>query len=125
MTEHSPTVFLVDDDEAVRDSLGLLMKSVALHSRSYASADDFLADFDPDSPGCLVLDIRMPGMSGITLLERLKGIDRDCPVVMLTAVTAVSNVVAAMRRSKSPIMRPAVRRLPAFASGSSLSVPNS
>ena len=76
MTEHKPTVFLVDDDEAVRDSLGLLMKSVALTSRSYASAGDFLAEYDPDCPGCLILDISMPGMSGMEfrdneLLDRI------------------------------------------------------
>ena len=54
MSDYSPTVFLVDDDEAVRDSLGLLMKSVALNSRSFASASEFLAEYDPDSPGCLI-----------------------------------------------------------------------
>ena len=84
MTEHSPTVFLVDDDEAVRDSLGMLMKSVALTSRAFASAGEFLAEYDPDCPGCLVLDIRMPGMSGMELQQKLIEMRAILPIIFIT-----------------------------------------
>ena len=79
-----PTVFLVDDDQAVRDALGLLMETAQLRSESYDSAETFLDTSDPDRPGCLVLDIRMSGMSGIKLQKELitKGI--ILPVIFLT-----------------------------------------
>ena len=65
------TVFIVDDDDAVRDSLGLLMKSVGLKARVFDSAESFLENYKPADTGCLVLDIRMPGMSGIELQREL------------------------------------------------------
>jgi FixJ family two-component response regulator len=98
MTEHSPTVFLVDDDEAVRDSLGLLMKSVALTSRSFASADEFLAEYDPESPGCLVLDIRMPGMSGMELQQKLIEMRAILPIIFITGHGDIPMAVEAMQR---------------------------
>ena len=98
MTEHEPTVFLVDDDEAVRDSLGLLMKSVALTSRSYASANDFLAEYDPDCPGCLILDIRMPGMSGMELQQKLIDIRAILPIIFITGHGDIPMAVEAMQR---------------------------
>ena len=63
------TVYIVDDDHAVRDSLSFLMKSVGLHCSTHASADSFLQSFDPEQSGCIVLDIRMPGTSGLDLQE--------------------------------------------------------
>ena len=98
MTQHDPTVFLVDDDEAVRDSLGLLMKSVALASQSFASADEFLADFDPDRPGCLVLDIRMPGMSGMELQQKLLDMQAILPIIFITGHGDIPMAVEAMQR---------------------------
>ena len=98
MTEHEPTVFLVDDDEAVRDSLGLLMKSVALASRSYASANDFLAEYDPDCPGCLILDIRMPGMSGMELQQKLIDMRAILPIIFITGHGDIPMAVEAMQR---------------------------
>jgi RNA polymerase sigma factor (sigma-70 family) len=98
MTEHKPTVFLVDDDEAVRDSLGLLMKSVALTSRSYASANDFLAEYDPDCPGCLILDIRMPGMSGMELQQKLIDMRAILPIIFITGHGDIPMAVEAMQR---------------------------
>jgi len=98
MTEHKPTVFLVDDDEAVRDSLGLLMKSVALTSRSYAAANDFLAEYDPDCPGCLVLDIRMPGMSGMELQQKLIDMRAILPIIFITGHGDIPMAVEAMQR---------------------------
>jgi two-component system, LuxR family, response regulator FixJ len=98
MTEYSPTVFLVDDDEAVRDSLGLLMKSVALTSQSFASASDFLAEYDPDCPGCLVLDIRMPGMSGMELQQKLIEMQAILPIIFITGHGDIPMAVEAMQR---------------------------
>ena len=66
-----PTVHVVDDDDAVRSSLRLLLKSVGLPTVTYESARDFLAGYDADQPGCLVLDVRMPGMSGPELQEQV------------------------------------------------------
>jgi FixJ family two-component response regulator len=98
MTDYSPTVFLVDDDEAVRDSLGLLMKSVALTSRSFASAGEFLAAYDPDCPGCLVLDIRMPGMSGMELQQKLIEMRAILPIIFITGHGDIPMAVEAMQR---------------------------
>ncbi len=98
MTEYNPIVFLVDDDEAVRDSLALLMKSVALTSRSFSSADEFLAEYDPESPGCLVLDIRMPGMSGMELQQKLIEMRAILPIIFITGHGDIPMAVEAMQR---------------------------
>ncbi len=98
MTEYSPTVFLVDDDEAVRDALALLMKSVALTSRSFASADEFLAEYDPDCPGCLVLDIRMPGMSGMELQQKLIEMRAILPIIFISGHGDIPMAVEALQR---------------------------
>ena len=68
-TDHRPTVFIVDDDAPVRDSLSMLMKSVGLEAETFASAMEFLEHYDADRPGCLVLDVRMGAMSGLALQE--------------------------------------------------------
>ena len=66
-----PTVFIVDDDEAIRDSLRWMLKSRGVASQSWESAESFLAAYDEAMHGCLVLDIRMDGMSGLDLFDRL------------------------------------------------------
>jgi len=98
MTEHTPTVFIVDDDEAVRDSLALLMKSVALASQSYASADEFLSSYDSECPGCLVLDIRMPGMTGMELQQKLIEMRAILPIIFITGHGDIPMAVEAMQR---------------------------
>lgn len=97
MTKTEPTVFIVDDDEAIRDSLQMLMSSVGLESACYASAQEFLTDYDPDQPGCLVLDVRMPGMSGLDLQERLVAMQSILPIIFITGHGEVPMAVHAMR----------------------------
>jgi FixJ family two-component response regulator len=80
---HSPLVYLVDDDDAVRDGLALLLRSVGLRSEGHGDPQAFLDSLSPQSIGCVVLDIRMPGIGGLDALARLAEVS-DLPVVMLT-----------------------------------------
>jgi len=79
-----PTVFVVDDDQAVRASIALLLKSHDLATQAYASAEAFLQDYQGDHPGCLVLDIRMPDMSGLELQQRLAEKKIRIPIIFIT-----------------------------------------
>lgn len=97
MKEKITTVFVVDDDEAVRTSLKLLLRSVGLPVETSASAQEFLDRFDAERPGCLVLDIRMPGMSGLELQERLNAMHAMIPVVFITGHGDVPMAVEAMQ----------------------------
>jgi FixJ family two-component response regulator len=97
MKEKPPTVFVVDDDDAVRTSLRLLLKSVGLPVETYASAQEFLDGYDGDRAGCLVLDIRMPGMSGLELQQRLTDMHAILPVVFITGHGDVPMAVEAMQ----------------------------
>lgn len=80
----SPTIQLIDDDEAVRDSLALLIGTVGLRVMTWANPLDFLAHFDREGIGAIVLDVRMPGISGLTVLDTLVAQGVDQPVIMLT-----------------------------------------
>ncbi|MDJ0860956.1 MAG: response regulator [Gammaproteobacteria bacterium] len=91
------TVFVVDDDDAVRRAVDLLLESVGLHSSTYASAEAFLADYDPASPGCLVLDVRMPGTSGLALQEILVSRGVEIPIIFITGHGDVATAVRAMK----------------------------
>lgn len=81
--DQSPLVYLVDDDDAVRDALALLLRTVGLRSEGHADPQQFLAQLSAQAIGCVVLDIRMPGISGLDVLARLAEAS-DLPVVMLT-----------------------------------------
>jgi FixJ family two-component response regulator len=91
------TVYVVDDDAAVRDSLCLLLKSLALVARPYGSAAEFLAGYDPEQSGCAVLDVRMPGMSGLELQDELNRRGTIIPVIFITGHGDVPMAVEAMR----------------------------
>jgi FixJ family two-component response regulator len=97
MKEHPPVVYIVDDDEAVRGSLRLLLKSVGLSPNAMGSAREFLAKYDPLQPGCLVLDVRMPEMSGLELQEQLNLQDAIIPVIFITGHGDVPMAVEAMQ----------------------------
>jgi FixJ family two-component response regulator len=90
-------VHIVDDDKAIRDSLGMLMKSVGFESKSYDSAEMFLDEADLYAPGCLVVDIRMQGMSGLELQQVLKDKDSKLPVIIVTGHGDVPMAVQAMQ----------------------------
>jgi len=79
-----PTVILVDDDQSVRESLQWLIESIDLHVVTYGSAAEFIESFDPLAPGCLVLDVRMPRMSGLELQENLAAHRCGLPVIIIT-----------------------------------------
>jgi len=93
-----PTVFIVDDDEAIRDSLGLLMKSVGFDYETYANAQDFLDNCDTERTGCLLLDVRMPGISGLELQTKLKEMELDLPILFITGHGDVPMAVEAMKK---------------------------
>jgi FixJ family two-component response regulator len=93
----SPLVYLVDDDEAIRDSLGLLFRSVGLDCAVYGSALEFLEAYDPDRHSCLVADIRMPGLSGLELQQRLVEQHSDIPIIFITGHGDVPMAVNAMK----------------------------
>ena len=97
MKERSPVVFIVDDDEAVRSSLRLLLKSVGLVPNAVGSAREFLDKYDPAQPGCLVLDVRMPEMSGLELQEQLNRMGAVIPVIFITGHGDVPMAVEAMQ----------------------------
>lgn len=82
---HRDTVFIVDDDASVRDALSLLLSLHGHATATFASAEDFLAALQPGWRGCVVLDIRMPGLSGLELQQRLLDVAPALPVVMITA----------------------------------------
>ena len=91
------TVFIVDDDDAVRDSLRLLMKSAGFHAEAFESAEAFLGSYDRQQTGCLVLDIRMPGMSGLELQRELANRECPLPVIFITAHGDIPMAVEAVR----------------------------
>jgi two-component system response regulator FixJ len=93
-----PTVFIVDDDPAMADSMHVLVESVGYRWRTYGSAMEFLDDFDPDRPGCIILDERMPGMSGHKMHEELLRRGSSIPIIMCTAHAEVQMAVDAMKR---------------------------
>ena len=97
MKQRIPTVFVVDDDDHVREAIGLLLDSVKLPFVGFSSAAEFLSSFDPDAPGCLVLDLRMPGMSGIELQSRLRAMGSQLPIVFVTAHGDVPTAVEAVK----------------------------
>lgn len=97
MKEPAATVFVIDDDDAVRSSLRMLLKSVGLPVQVCASAQQFLPGYDPRLPGCLVLDVRMPGMSGLELQQQLNMRGAAIPVVFITGHGDIPMVVEAMQ----------------------------
>ncbi len=92
-----PVVYVVDGESAVRTSLSLLLASVGLTVKAFASAQEFLDHFHPDQPGCLLLEVRMPGMGGLEIQERLVREGAIIPILFISCHTDWSTVVRAMK----------------------------
>jgi len=91
------TVFIVDDDDAVRGSLRLLLKSAGLPAVAHASAQEFLDQWHPEQPGCLILDVRMPGMSGLELQSELNRRGAIIPVIFISGHGDIPMAVEAIQ----------------------------
>ncbi len=92
-----PTIFIIDDDPAVRQALTVLVRSMRLRAEAYESAQHFLDTFDASRPGCLLLDVRMPGIGGLGLLEHFNHQEIPVPAIVMSAYGDVPMVVRAMK----------------------------
>lgn len=81
---NGPTIFVIDDDHAVRDALKALLEALGLHADTYASAEEFLEAYDAAMEGCILLDVRMPGMNGFSLLKEFAAQGINLPVIMIS-----------------------------------------
>ena len=97
MRDDHPSVSIVDDDPEFRDSVGRLLRSVGLHTQQFSSVSDFLSAGPSDGPTCLVLDIRMPGGSGLELQRDLAAANRHVPIIFITAHGDIPMSVQAMK----------------------------
>ncbi len=97
MSESEATIFVVDDDPGVRQSLEMLIRAIGQSVETYASAGEFLDAYTSERPGCLVLDLRMPGMSGLELQEELGSRGSNLPVIFITAHGDVPTAVDAVK----------------------------
>ena len=97
MTPVRETVFIVDDDASVREALANLMRSVGLHAQLFASAQEFLKTPQPDSPACLILDVRMPGLGGLDCQRQLAEAGFQIPIIFMTGHGDIPMSVRAMK----------------------------
>ena len=101
----SATVYIVDDDDSVRDAIAMLLDSVDLAYQGFASATEFLEFYDASMGGCLVLDIRMPGMSGLELQDKLAAAQQQIPIIFITGHGDIPMAVEAMRKGAVDFIR--------------------
>jgi FixJ family two-component response regulator len=97
MMDAESLVFVVDDDAPMRESLKNLLRSVGLRVEAFTSAQEFLRSTRPDVPGCLVLDVRLPGLSGLDLQRRLAEVDMAMPIIFITGHGDIPMTVQAMK----------------------------
>jgi len=97
MPDENPSVLIIDDDPEFRDSVGRLLRTVGLHTRQFSSVSDFLKADQVDGPSCLVLDVKMPGQSGLELQRDLAAANRQMPIIFITAHADVPMTVQAMK----------------------------
>src|SRR6266700_3190843 len=97
MPEENPTVLVVDDDPQMRDSIGQLLRSLGMDTQLFASVSDCLKSEKPDGPTCLVLDVRLPGRSGLEFHRDLAAANRDLPIIFITGHADVPMTVQAMK----------------------------
>jgi FixJ family two-component response regulator len=97
MLDANPTVLIVDDDPEFRDSVARLLRTVGLKTQQFSSVADFFKAVPPDGPTCLVLDVRLPGLSGLELQRELATANRQIPIVFITAHGDIPMTVQAMK----------------------------
>ena len=97
MGDENPSVLVIDDDPEFRDSVARLLRTIGLHTRQFSSVADFLEADPPEGPTCLVLDVRMPGRSGLDLQRDLAAANRQVPIIIITAHADVPMTVQAMK----------------------------
>jgi FixJ family two-component response regulator len=97
MSDPGPVVFVVDDDPSIRDALTSLIRSVGLHVETFGSAQAFLRHPRPDASGCLVLDVRLPGLSGLDLQRELAAAEMTMPIIFITGHGDIPMTVQAMK----------------------------
>jgi FixJ family two-component response regulator len=97
MPDANPTVFVIDDDPHLRASVGRLLRSLGLDAQLFASISDFLKSDPPDGPTCLVLDVRLPGESGLDLQRELAAANREVPIIFITGHGDIPMSVQAMK----------------------------
>jgi FixJ family two-component response regulator len=97
MPDSKPTVLIIDDDPEFRDSVGRLLRSVGLNAQQFSSVSDFLKADLADGPTCLVLDVRMPGRSGLELQRDLAAANKQLPIIFITAHGDIPMTVQAMK----------------------------
>jgi FixJ family two-component response regulator len=102
-------VFVIDDDDSVREALGRLLRSVGLQVQLYASAPEFLASRLPDVPSCLILDIRLPGVSGLEFQAELGKADINIPIIFITGYGDIPMTVKAMKAGAVEFLTKPVR----------------
>ena len=107
--DQQTTVFIVDDDQAIRHAMQLLIQSVGYAAKIFPSADDFLEQFDQTRTGCLVLDIRMPGLGGLELQGRLLALGSCMPIIFITGHGDVPMAVEAMQKGAYGFIQKPVR----------------
>jgi FixJ family two-component response regulator len=93
MTSKPQTVYIIDDEQDVRDGLQMLLKSIGITAETFPSAIDFLEQYQMDWPGCILVDIRMPGMSGIELQRKLNAMGAPIPVILISGHADVPTAV--------------------------------
>jgi len=98
MPDSKPTILVIDDDPDLRASVGRLLRSVGLEAQLFASISDFLKSNPPDGPACLVLDVRLPGRSGLDFQRQIAATSRDLPIIFITGHGDIPMSVQAMKR---------------------------
>ncbi len=96
-TEEQPTVFVIDDDRSIREAIKSLVRSVGLRAEAFGSAQDFLRQKPPDTPSCLVLDVRLPGLSGLDFQRELAQANIRIPIIFITGHGDIPMTVRAMK----------------------------
>src|SRR5580704_17961194 len=97
MTSLNSAVFVVDDDASVRDAVRTLLRSVGLHAESFGSAEEFLNAERPEAPSCLVLDVRLPGVSGLDFQDQLASAGVQIPIIFITAHSDIPKNLRALK----------------------------